>query len=352
MKTHPSEDVIAVIEAFISVADGTHPATKREPGVALTQWNRRFLNEFVEDGHNLPTGSLTIEKHVGYRFCGFAGAEPPEILALYAELKGHAGTWSSHEQRVVDRCDGLVFAARRMGDDLGEVIDGIGAGNAAKSPGRDRLLRLLSGAAATAAEERDLCVQAGNGLRGFATDIHDSFAARVTEKIVLISDTAFNTDNFMLRAQMRRLLKEIGEAERTYARLADTDEWNLLGRRFERSLYSAPTVEAHEALEAVIYEYKKVVGQVAIVHRLQKSLGMRRVTLANAALSARSGAQGLGHLATVWASIAAAMDQLVTAYEAAKDPAALGVVATKLGTFVDAFKKIEALASVNDATLR
>ena len=352
MKTHPSEDVIAVIEAFLSVADGTHPATKREAGVALTKHNRRFLREFVEDGHALPTGALTIEKHLGYRFCGLAGAEPPEILALYAEIKGHAGTWTSHEQRVIDRSDGLVFAAQRMVDDWLEVIDGIAAGEAIKIPGRDRLLRLLRGSAARAAEERTLSVKAATGLRGFATDIHDSFAARITEKLLLIADTEFNTDNFMVRGQMRRLLKEIGEAERTYARLADADEWNLLGRRFERSLYSAPTVEANEALEALIYEYKKVVGQVAIVHRLQKSLCMRRVTLANAALSARSGAQALQHLATVWASVAAALEELVVAYEAAEEPAPLAAVAARLGAFVDAFKKIEALASVNDATLR
>ena len=351
MKTHRTEDVIRAIEAFIAVADGTHPKTKRAPGVALTRYDRHVLQLFVEDGHSLPTGALTIEKHVGYRFCGFAGAEPPEILAFYAEIKGHAGTWGSHEQRVRDRCEGLVFAARRLGDDLGEVIDGVEAGGAVKSPSRDRLRRLLASVAEKAAKERDLTVQTAAGLRAFATDIHESLAARAVEKIVLISDTAFNTDNFMIRAQMKRLLKEIGELERALGRLADGDEWNLLGRRFERSVYSAPTVEAHEALEAVIHEYKKVIGQIAIVHRLQKSLGMRRVALANAALAARSGAQGLGHLATVWATSAAALEGYVAAFDAAEDATALKAVTDQLEALVQVWKKVEGLAEVNDDTL-
>jgi hypothetical protein len=351
LKTHPAADVVRVTEAFIAAADGSHDKSKREPGVALTRYDRRMLNTFVEDGHGLPTGALTIEKHVGYRFCGFAGAEPPEILAFYAEIKGHAGTWSSHEQRVKDRCEGLIFHARRMGDDVGEVIDGIEAGDAAKEPGRSRLERLLEGVHSRAETERDLADQAATALRGFATDIHDSLAARVVEKLELISDTAFNTDNFMLRAKMRRLLKEIGEHERAYARLVDADEWNLLGRRFERSLYSATTVEAHEALEAIIYEYKTVVGQVAIPHRLQKSLGMRRVTLGNAALSARSAAQGLGHLATVWATIAGALGEQLAAFQAGKDAKALKPVGDQLEVLVGLWKKLETLAAVNDDTL-
>jgi len=351
LKTHPAADVVRVTEAFIAAADGSHDKTEREPGLALTRYDRRMLGVFVEDAHSLPTGALTIEKHVGYRFCGFAGAEPPEILAFFAEIKSHAGTWPSHEQRVKDRCEGLIFESRRLVDDLGEVIDGIKAGDAAKSATRDRLLRLLQGVQARAAEERDLTDRAAANLLDFATVIHDSLAPRMVDKLVLIADTAFNTDVFMLRAKMRRLLKEITDKERAYTRAAKADEFNLLGRRIERSLYSEKTVAAHTALEEVIHEYKKVIGQVAIPFRLQKSLGMRRVALANAELASRSGAQGLRHLATLWATTAAALDEYVSAFEAAKRPAELKAVRKQLKALVGAWKKIEELEAVNEDTL-
>ncbi len=72
--------------------------------------------------------------------------------------------------------------------------------------------------------------------------------------------------------------------------------------------------------------------------------------MGNAALSARSAAQGLGHLATVWATITAALGEQLAAFQKAKDAKALKAVGDQREVVVGLWKKLEALAAVNDDT--
>ena len=347
MKTHPAADAVRVTEAFVAAAAGTHERSKRDPGVAVTRHDRRMLRVFEEDSHDLPTGSLTMEAHLGYRFCNIPGTEVPEILGTYNEIRAHAGTWGFHEQQCKDRCAGLILEGRKFVDDAGEALDGFEAGEENQA----RLLSLLEGVRVRMARERDASVQAHEGLKGFAAHIHETLAPEVVGRLDVVSGTRHDATAFGLRAKGRRLLGDIVDKEKAYARLVDGDEWNLLGRRFERTLYAQATVDAHEALWSTIYEYKQVIGQVAIPHRTLKSLGLRRVHLANAALAARSAAQGLGHLATLWATTHGAVEELIAELEAAKDAAATKAACAKLNALVTAWESVESLAEVNEDTL-
>lgn len=346
MKTHPAADAVRITEAFVALASGEHERGKRDPGLGVTRHDRRLLRQFAEDGRELPTGALVMEKHLGYRFCNIPGTEVNEVLSLYNEIRGHGGTWGFHEDQLKDRGAGLVLEARRLVDDLGEASDALSSGDFEKR----RVRALIEGVRDRMARERDAAHKAASGLREFATAIHENLAPKTISKLHIVAETRHNSEAFGLRAKLKRLLAEIADEERAYARVLDGDEFNVLGRRVERTLYGAAAVEAHEKLFDLIYEYKKVIGQVAIQHRLLKSLGLRRVHMANAALAARSGSQGLDHLATVLATTVAALDAILETFDAAKKKALKGLV-KELEELITVWGTVEGLAAVNADTL-
>ena len=346
MKTHPAADAVTAIEAFVAVASGSHERGKREPGVAITRHDRRVLLAFAADGHDLPTGSLTMETHLGYRFCNIPGTEVAEVLQLYNEIRNHAGTWGFHEQQIRDRCLGLVLEARRFVDDAGEALEGIAAGG-----DLDRSLELLQRARGRMDQEREQTVLAAKGLQGFADHIHTSLVPRLITKLDIVAETRHNTDVFGARAKLRRQLAKIDTEQRAYDRVAGGDEWNLLGRRIERTLYGSAMVEAHGAIETAMHAYKKEIGLVPIVHRLLKSLARRRVFLGHAALAALSGGRGLGHLCTVWMTTVSALDESIAAIRAGKDAAARKAPVQLIEGLRGAWTKVEGLADVNADTL-
>ena len=92
--------------------------------------------------------------------------------------------------------------------------------------------------------------------------------------------------------------------------------------------------------------------EVIVNSAMLREWGLTDEAAFNAALAARSGAQGMEHLATVWASVAATLEELLLAYEAAEDAVALGAIAERLRALVEAFGAVQGLAAVNDATLR
>jgi|GEM_PF-5446958 len=347
MHTHPASDAPRVTAAFVTLATGTHPSGKRESGVTLTRHEVRQLRQFAEDGHGLPAGALAMEAHLGYRFCNIPGTEPPEVLALYTEIRSHAGTVPFHEQQLKERCEGLIFEARRLTDDAGDLLDAIAAGPVSKA---DQLTfsRVLHGTQERAALQATKAGEAAKGLIVFAEVCTGSLGGRVNDKLDGLAGTPHDSDVFGQRAKLRRLNSAIEDTRRAYVRALGADEFNILGRRLDRTVYGQTAVEAQEAAEAVVYEYKKLVSQVAIPHRLLKSLGHRRAALSQAALTARAGAHGASHLASVWSTTSAALTEIVTSLDAAKTPADMQALAETLKPLVDAWTKVAALEEVND----
>ena len=170
-------------------------------------------------------------------------------------------------------------------------------------------------------------------------------------KLDIVAETRHNTDVFGARAKLRRQLAKIDTEQRAYDRVAGGDEWNLLGRRIERTLYGSAMVEAHGAIETAMHAYKKEIGLVPIVHRLLKSLARRRVFLGHAALAALSGGRGLGHLCTVWMTTVSALDESIAAIRAGKDAAARKAPVQLIEGLRGAWTKVEGLADVNADTL-
>ncbi len=347
MKTHPATDVAKVTAAFLSVASGENEKSKREAGIAQTRQDIRLSRAFAEDGASLPTGALTMESHLDYRFCNIPGTEPPEVLTLYNEIRAHAGTWPSHEQSSKDRCDAMLFVARNLVDDCGEVLDSLEEGVPHEAK-RGQLRALLEGAHERAGVEAKLAQDTSRALFEFRENIIGNLAPRIEDKFVIMKDGPHDTEVFGQRAKLRRQVKDINDKERAFVRAHDADGFNLMGRRLERTIYGSAAIAANDELETAIYEYKKTIGQVAIPHRLLKSLGLRRAAMANAALAARSGGQALQHLATTWATTAAALEEILTEYDAAKTKAHFAAVAAKLSPLVENWDKAEGLAEHTD----
>lgn len=347
MKTHPPADAAKVTEAFVAVASGAHEKSKREPGIAQTRQDIRLSRAFADDGASLPTGSLTIESHLDYRFCNIPGTEPPEILSFYNEIRAHAGTWPSHEQSSKDRCEAMLFVARNLVDDCGEVLDTLedGVPNEVK---RGQLRALLDNTHERAGNEAKLAQDTSRALFEFRENIIGNLAPRIEDKFVIMKDGDHDTAVFGQRAKLRRQVKDINDKERAFVRAHDVDGFNLLGRRLDRTIYGQATITANDELEAAIHEYKKTIAQVAIPHRLLKSLGLRRAAMANAALATRSGGQALQHLATTWSTTAGALQEILTQYDAAKTKDDFAAVVAKLAPLVDVWSTAETLAEHTD----
>ena len=162
MKTHPAADAARVTEAFVSAASGSHDSSKRDPGVSLTRHDLRQAVAFAEDAQSLPTGALSMESHLGYRFCNIPGTEPPEVLTLYSEIRAHGGTWAFHQQQCRERCEALLFEARNLVDDTHQVIDALAAGTP-KGLEVDALRALLDGARARASKQASKANDASRG---------------------------------------------------------------------------------------------------------------------------------------------------------------------------------------------
>ena len=128
MQPLPPADATRVTSTFIALTTGTHDKATRDAGFGPTRHDLRLLRGFREDCEALPSGALAIEKHLGYRVCGIAGTEPIEMLALYNQIRSHAGTWPAHETACRNRGEQLLFLARHMLDDLGDVSDGLEEG--------------------------------------------------------------------------------------------------------------------------------------------------------------------------------------------------------------------------------
>jgi hypothetical protein len=288
-----------------------------------------------------------MESHLGYRFCNVPGTEPPEVLSFYTEIRSHAGTWAFHEQHCRERCEALLFEARNLVDDTRQVSDELASGSVTGIR-LDALRALLDGARQRASKQANKAAEAASGLREFHDHASTNLGARLEEKLKLIEGGVHDTEVFGQRAVMRRQRQAIIDLERAYLRVVDADGFDLMGRRIERTVYGEGAVEAHDALEAAIHEYKKTVGQVAIQHRLLKSLGHRRVALANASLVARSAAQALGHLATTWATTAGAFAEAIVAWDAAKTQAERVAAVAPLATIAEAWSTVESLGAAND----
>ncbi len=342
MKPQPTSDAARVTETFLALARGEHDKAKRESGVGPTRNDVRLLRGFREDCEALPSGSLQMEKHVGYRVCGIAGTEPGELLAVYNEIKQHAGTWPAHEQACRDRVDQLLFLARHMIDDIGEIEDALADGSM-----RDNLmLGVLERVHAQAVEETKHVEEAANAMLGFADHIQVTLSPKIEDKIKLSEATEHDTTNHMQRARLKRMLEGIKKLEKDYRRALGTDEGNTLGRRLARTIYGEAAVAAYDELFDAVYAYKKAILEVAIPFRVPKSLNNRRVQLANAEMAARSGAQGLQHMWVMWATTTAAIGEAVVAFETAKDNKGRAKALEPLAPLLEVWGRMDSLDDV------
>ncbi|MCO4773144.1 MAG: hypothetical protein KDA24_24125 [Deltaproteobacteria bacterium] len=348
MKTHPPEDAPRLTEAFIALATGTNEKAKREASFGPTRHDVRLLRGFVEDAQGLPAGSRAMEKHLGYRICMINGTEPPEMMSVYSDVRSHAGTWAAHEQAIQDRGERMLFLARHMIDDVGDVEDGLDDG----SMRVELMSELLHGVHSRAVDETKQVQATAKALLEFSSHIRDVLNVKIEDKTKLSEATEHDTDNHMQRARLKRQLVTIKKAEKNYARVLDTDEGNILGRRLARTVFAEDAVSAYDAVHDACYALKKSAGEVAIMFRVPKSLANRRVQLGYAMLGSHSASQGLRHLGVLWETCAAALGAAAEAFDAAKDTAGRKAAVTALQPLMDAWAKLPVLTETIDDIFR
>lgn len=344
MQPLPPADAPRVTSTFIALTTGTHDKATREAGFGPTRHDLRLLRGFREDCEALPSGALAIEKHLGYRVCGIAGTEPIEMLALYNQIRSHAGTWPAHETACRNRGEQLLFLARHMLDDLGDVADGLDEGGMRDDVMNDVIRRVVE----RAEEESQHVKEAAAGLLGFSKHIEETLAPHIEEKISISEGTEHDTTNYMQRARLKRMLEDIRKAERAYRRTMDTDEGNILGRRLARTLYGEEACQAHDAVFDALFAYQKAEREVAVPFKVPKSLANRRVQLGYAMLASRSGGQALQHLGLMWETTTNALREAHTAFVAAKDDAGRKAVLATLQPLLEVWGTMGSLGDVLD----